>query len=106
MSKRFEREQRTVERLEKETRELKAENRRLKKWLKQLNKGFKKLEDDEIIEEKDTPEEIRKICFECSRGELKLIIIGPRYVRACNTCEYRTKGKPIENLKDDANSIK
>lgn len=94
-----EREEKIVDRLNKENRELKAECRRLRKWLKQLNKGFKKLEDDEVIEEKHIPEEMKKICFACARGELKLVILGPRYVRACNFCDYRTKGKPVGDLK-------
>ena len=85
MSKRHHREEDTLERLEKENRKLKSTVRSLLKQLKKINRGYNKLRDDDVIEEKDIPQDIKKMCFECG-AEYKLITVHNRRFRKCQGC--------------------
>ena len=90
------REQSDKERLEKLVRELKSENRQLKKRLGRLTKGYRKYLDKDV-EESEEPlvkEEV-KICYECSHGIMKLVIVANRRWRQCDQCLNRTKAKIV-----------
>lgn len=98
MSKKYEREEREVERLEKQVRELKSLNKSLLKRLRKLNKGYQSYLDKELEEE--TPKvllkEEPKICFDCGKGTLEVKIVLNRRWRACTICSKKTKVKIIE----------
>lgn len=93
MSKKYEREQRIMERLTRENRELKQEVKSLRNSIRKLNRGVNKLVDDEVIKEKDLPEAAKKICFECCVGEMVKINLLGRSWRQCDSCTRRTKTK-------------
>ncbi|NJO65345.1 MAG: hypothetical protein HC836_46815 [Richelia sp. RM2_1_2] len=101
MSKKFEREQKIVDRLERENRELKQKLRQLTNSIRRLSKGHKKLQ--EIEEPEELKREVRKvaekICFECNLGTLQLQTILDKYYRSCNNCNYRTRAKNLKDLK-------
>ncbi len=104
MSKRHEREQRITERLQLENRKLKSENKTLRRKMRELSKGYYKFmvaEDTE--EEQEAVQEAKataqKICWTCKEGILELVNLGVRYYRQCSSCTYRTRGKPISELK-------
>lgn len=90
MSKKYEREEREVERLYKLNRELKAENRRLHKIVKSLNKGYKSMVEEEVIEEEQVPEVAKKYCYQCNGLYLEVIIANRRF-RQCQECGKRGK---------------
>lgn len=105
MSKKYERQQDDLERLEKELREYKAENKALRKKLKVVNKGYYKyLVASDKAEQEEASEQIKaiaiKICYSCNIGNLKLMILGNRYIRKCTNCDYHTKSKSIEDIKE------
>lgn len=97
MARKNNREEDKVESLEIQVRELKSENRQLHKRLKKLSRGYYKYLEEDVHEE---PEPIKKeekrICFDCTRGEMVLHIILNRRFRECNVCGRRTKTKIIE----------
>lgn len=95
MSKKWQREEKEIDRLYKENRELKSQVRSLEKILKKANRGFRKLEEDDKIEESDIPKEIVKVCWDCKTGVLEKKIIFNRYYRECSQCLKRTKAKLI-----------
>jgi hypothetical protein len=90
---RYQREEKELERLERHVRELKKENKSLHKRLKQLSRGYYKFlskdTEEEAIEE--AKQEAKKICWQCSVGEYKLIFIGNRRFRMCQHCGKRGK---------------
>lgn len=94
MSKRYEREEKIIDRLEKENRELKKELRTYQKLLKQANKGFHKLRDDDIIEDKDIPASLKKLCWDCNGELIKMELLSRRWY-ICDQCGKRTKTKFI-----------
>lgn len=104
MSRKADREGNLIDRLQEDNRILKQENKRLKKQLKTLNKGYYKFmiaedEEDEQEAVKEVRQTAQKICWTCHEGFLELVHLGVRYYRQCNSCTYRTKGKPISELK-------
>lgn len=105
MSKRYQKELSQVEYLEKEIKVLKSENKGLKKKLKVLNKGYYKyLYSETEEEEKEALADVKaiatKICYQCNTGSLKLVILGNRYIRACDSCSRTTPSKLVINLKE------
>ena len=104
MSKKQDREDRILERLQEENRTLKQINRSLQKKLKTLTKGYYKFlnaegEEEEQEAVQEAKQTAQKICWTCQEGVLELVNLGIRYYRKCNSCTYRTKGKPISELK-------
>lgn len=89
----FKREQDELERLQEEVRTLKSTNRSLMKRLKKLNKGYYKLAEEEKLDEEDIPQVVKKMCWDCTVGELIRIEVGNRYFRRCENCGKRTKTK-------------
>ena len=96
MGKKFEREERIIERLQQENRILKSENRHLRKKLKELSKGYYKfmVAEDEFKQEEavETAKKVaEKICYDCNIGDYKEIIIMNRRFRQCTHCGKRGK---------------
>lgn len=91
----------TVDRLEREVRSLKSTNRSLLRQLKKLSRGYKKfmVEDDHKEAHKMVEAVARKICFECSVGEMKEIVVCNRRWRACTHCAHRTNVSIIKEEK-------
>ena len=80
MSKRWEREEKIIERLNNENKKLRLENRHLLKKLKQANKGYYKFLTSDT-ENHGVDEIIKvaiKICYDCSIGNYKEIIVANR----------------------------
>ncbi len=74
-----------VESLEVQIRELKQENRSLHQKIRKLNKGYYRLRDDDKIEDKDIPKEV-KLCWDCGTGEYRKVCINNRQFRRCQEC--------------------
>lgn len=93
MSKKFERDEKIIDRLELENRNLKSENRLLRKRLKSLSKGYHKflLEDGQNEAVEEAQEIAKKICFQCGIGEYKEIIVVNRRWRQCQECGKKGK---------------
>lgn len=104
MSKKYSRDENSLERLEKENRELKSQVRSLSSRLKKLTRGYYKFLDEENQDEKEVIiekafKEAEKVCWACRIGKLHKVDLGFRYFRQCNNCEYRTKSKPTQSTK-------
>jgi predicted transcriptional regulator len=90
-----------VEKLQKEIRELKSVNRTLAKQLRKLSKGAHRLAElEEIIAEEienkieyEQPEEKKKECQVCDKGELKIVELGAKNYLFCTNCRYRKETK-------------
>lgn len=98
MSKKYEREERIIERLQQENKILKSENRHLRKKLKELSKGYYKfmIAEDEFKQDEaiqSAKKVAEKICYDCSVGNYKEIIIHNRRWRQCDNCGKRGKVK-------------
>lgn len=95
---------------------LKYENKKLKRSLKQLRKLLDRYEVAEekglidegtIIPSKKRQKEQELLerwkCYSCERGVLRLIIVGNRYFRKCDSCGKNTKsqvwGDSVEGIK-------
>jgi hypothetical protein len=96
MSKRFDRENRVVERLQEENKKLKSENKQLLKRLREATKGYYRYMvadgfDQEQEALKEVKEIAKKICYDCQIGEYKEIIIINRRFRECQNCGKRGK---------------
>lgn len=97
MSKKYEREEKEIDRLTKEVRELKRENKQLRQRLKTVSKGYYKyladtedVVEDEIVE--INKEMMDKICWDCG-GVYKKIIVHTRKWRQCQNASCGKKGK-------------
>lgn len=88
------------------TDKLKRENKKLKREIKQLRKlldRFEVSEEKGLIEEgvilpskkRQKEQELKKrwTCHQCSKGILRLIIVGNRYFRKCDNCDKHTKSQ-------------
>lgn len=95
MSKRWEREERIIDRLNIENKKLKSENKTLRRKLRELSKGYYRfmVAEDEA-QEKEAAEQAKevaqKLCYEC-HGEYKEIIVVNRRFRQCQDCGKRGK---------------
>lgn len=89
------REEDEVDRLLKENRELKSINRSLTKQLKKLAKGIHRQEALEVLEtvedapKKEESDKSRE-CPNCSRNQLKEIIVAGRLFHRCDICDYKS----------------
>lgn len=97
MSKRS-KEDKLVEQLEGKIRELKQENRQLHRRLSRVTKGYKSYLDKEDLNSEIimNKKEEKKICYECSTGEYRLMVIGNRRFRRCTECGKTGKVTIIE----------
>jgi hypothetical protein len=100
VGKKYEREERTLERLHLDNKRLKEENRHLHKKLKELNKGYYKFLFSDSQEDKEeaiqqAKQTAIKICYTCNIGQYKEIIILNRRWRECQNCGKRGKTKII-----------
>lgn len=93
MSKKWEREDKIIDRLQLENKALKKQVKNLQKSIRRLNKGFHRLEEKEVIETKDIPSEAKK-CWDCS-GNYEICVIMNRRFRKCSDCGKRGKVKVI-----------
>lgn len=96
MSKKYEREERLIERLQTEAKKLKSENKTLRRKLHELSKGYYKFmvaQDDEQEQEAvyEAKEVAKKICYDCRIGDYKEIIILNRRWRQCQNCGKKGK---------------
>lgn len=100
-----------IESLEEKIRELKSVVRSLTKRLKKVSRGYYKYlneceEQEQEVEVRKFKEEVKdvlvKVCHECG-GNYRLIIIGTRRFRKCQTCGK--KGK-VSYLDSNGNEIK
>jgi hypothetical protein len=90
MSKKRNEDDDIIERLEKENRELRIENRALLKRLKKVDRNFNKRNNREEKEHEPDFD-----CPSCQKGWLVEIIMGPRVLDRCSTCDYRSKTRKI-----------
>lgn len=89
LSKRWEREEKIIDRLQIENKALKRRIKHLEKSIRKLNKGYDKLRVEDKVEEKDLPSEAKK-CWECN-SEYREIIIANRRFRKCQGCGKQGK---------------
>ena len=96
MSRKYDREDRIIDRLEQENKKLKQEVRTLQKRVKRLNFGYRKYLDTDPVEKEDkkSVEIQQKKCYDCG-GSYNLIIIHNRRFRMCDNCGKRGKTKII-----------
>lgn len=71
---------------------LRGEVKRLKKIIRQLQKSahiYNNIKD--LVEEipQENEEEVKVICAECGKGEVKILELGSRQVITCTTCDHR-----------------
>jgi hypothetical protein len=90
-----------TERLEQKIRDLKSTNKALLRQLKKVSKGYKRylLEEDEEEKKQVIETVAKKICFSCSIGEYKEIIVANRRWRQCDSCGKRGKVTILEEEK-------
>lgn len=98
MSKRFDREQRVIDRLEQENRELKKQVRSLQKHLKKLSRGYMNYLDQEdtnkeeaLKEVKKSAEEAAKVCWTCGQKTYNIVHVANRRFRRCKECGKQGK---------------
>lgn len=95
--KKYEREDKIIDRLERENRELKNHIRGLTASIRKLNKGYNKFlfEDKEKEAVVSAKKIAKKICYVCHVGSMEKVSLGNRYFRKCTNegCENRTKTK-------------